>query len=102
MNKSSYGLTALPKSYVSHSKTEKEHFRLGFANLDRHKYNRAVSHFTKIIAADPKNSMAYYYRGIAKIYLQNPKGAINDLTIACSIPLLTKGGYFGDPANLLQ
>lgn len=40
--------------------------------------------------------MAYYYRGCAKIHLQDSKGAISYLTKAGEIPLLSKGGYFGE------
>ena len=40
--------------------------------------------------------MAYYSRGSTKIFRPAPEGAIDDLTKAVEIPLLTKGGYFGD------
>jgi len=89
-------IAASPKSTGSKPKTANEYFRLGVSKFNSHNYKSAISHFTKTLEVDPFNTMAYYYRGSAKIYLRDACGAIDDLTTAVAIPLKAKNGYFGD------
>jgi tetratricopeptide (TPR) repeat protein len=62
----------------------------------------ALVNFTKTIEIEPTNSIAYSYRGRVKILLRDIQGAIDDFTKSVEIPLLTKGGLFGDVAHLLK
>jgi len=94
MNKHLTKIAASPKSPRSKPKTANEYFKLGVSKFNSHNYKSAISQFTKTLEVDPFNTMAYYYRGSAKIYLRDACGAIDDLTTA--IPLTAKNGYFGD------
>lgn len=55
------------------------HYLLGLAYWQSGKARKAVSHFSKVLSANPKHSRSYYYRGMAKLALGNRLGAINDI-----------------------
>ena len=74
----------------------------GKSKIDLMDYHGAIADFTKAIEFEPKFIMAYYFRGNMKILLRDSNGAIDDFTKAVEIPLLAKGGYFGDVATLLK
>lgn len=57
------------------------HLNYGNALLERGDMQRAITHFTKSIKADPQNWPAYFNRGNVRISTGNYKGAIEDLNI---------------------
>lgn len=51
----------------------------GKTKLDFGDYQSAIEDFNKVIELNSNDSKAYYYRGIAKNYLKDKDGAIDDL-----------------------
>ena len=102
MKKTIFHIKELVKSCSEDQKKAKVYFFQGNGKFYLKDYHGAIADYTEAIMLDPKHTMAYYYRGCTKILLQDSKGAIEDLNKAVEIPLLSKDGYFGDGANLIQ
>ena len=56
----------------------------GIAFLQAQRFREAVRLFTQIVKKDPNNTMAIYYRGMARHYLNDTDAAIADYTTILS------------------
>lgn len=74
---------------------------LGVAKIETGNYQMAVSNLTKAIELDPRYSdQAYYFRGLAKYYLEDYPGSISDLSIAIRLNPDFIGFFQRGKANL--
>ncbi|MBR4508751.1 MAG: tetratricopeptide repeat protein, partial [Elusimicrobiaceae bacterium] len=55
---------------------------IAMENMRNHKYQEAIESFDQEIAQNPKNALAYYYRGEAKYYAGDYKGSLGDISKA--------------------
>ena len=70
-------------------------FSQGIVSLDSQNYRKAIIEFTQVIAANPNNETAYFYRGISNSLVGNKREAIEDYTKAIEInPKLTNAYYY--------
>ena len=102
MKKIFCGKTESVNDYTENLKIAQKYFNRANEKFNIHDYNGAITYYTLTIGIDPKHTMAYYYRGCAKILLQDAKGAIADLAKAVEIPLLSNTFYRGESANHIQ
>jgi len=58
------------------------------------KQNFTIDHYTKVIISEPNNAQAYDMRGLVKITLNDPTGAIMDFTKAIKIDPKNTEFYF--------
>lgn len=65
-------------------KSVDDRFLEGVQEYTSGQYEKAVSNLDKVIANDPANDAAYYYRGLSKMYLGDG-GALADLEKAASM-----------------
>lgn len=65
--------------------TSEEFNYRGVAKDELKDYKGAIEEYTKAIAKNPKNAMAFYNRGISKDNLKDHKGAIEDYTKAIAL-----------------
>lgn len=64
--------------------TANEYNGRGFLYLDTARYDEAIADFTKAIALEPKNGLAFANRGIARVWKDDP-GAVTDLDAAAAL-----------------
>ena len=69
----------------SHNKKALRLFELGTDNVRNREYEKAVRNFSEALMIEPGFLEAYENRGVAKYYLKDKKGAIEDYTIALRI-----------------
>lgn len=67
--------------------TKEESYNLGVEAFGDKEYQKAITHFTRVIKADYQEFVAvsYNYRGLCKKYLRNFKGAKSDFKKALEI-----------------
>jgi tetratricopeptide (TPR) repeat protein len=58
--------------------TAQDYFKLGSDQLDKKNYDEALSLLNKAVERDSSNGNNFAYRGMAKYYLKDFKGAITD------------------------
>jgi tetratricopeptide (TPR) repeat protein len=61
-----------------HAQSAGECLRLGDNNLSDKRYEEAISYYDKVIRLNPKSAHAYVNRGVAKRYLLDLSGAMDD------------------------
>lgn len=78
------------KSGMRSAKTAQEYLDQGNGRFDLQDYLGAIANYNEAIKLNPNNTRAFYYRSRAEILLRDPMGAIDDLTKAVEIPLMSK------------
>ena len=72
----------------TYAQTAKEYFNRGIDKSNLKDYTGAILDYTKAIELNPKNAVAYYNRGIAKLNLVgSPDGGCLDLSKAGELGL---------------
>lgn len=70
---------------VSIAQTAAEYNERAINHMYAKEYTQAIENFSKVIELNPKDSIAYFDRGMAKEYNNDLQGAIEDYTLQLTI-----------------
>jgi len=72
----------------------KEYYNCAIEKFDQKDYKGSIDYYTKVIALNPKDSMAYFDRAMAKEMINDYQGAIDDYTRQLKIDEKNVDCYF--------
>ena len=79
------GLIAVASQIMAGETNTSSSYERGVANMNSREWKEAITNFTEAVRGNPKDALAYQYRGAAFILTGNYDNAINDFTRALQI-----------------
>lgn len=79
------GLIAVASQIMAAEMNTSSSYERGVANIKSREWKEAITNFTEAISGNPKDAVAYEYRGAAYLFTSNFDNAINDFTQAIQL-----------------